>query len=664
MHRYLFIFFLFSIFLHAHIVEYHLTVAEKTITLGNKTSTGLAINDSIPAPTLEFTEGDVARIHVTNSLKKEATSLHWHGLLLPNNQDGVPYLNTPPIAPGELFTYEFPLTHSGTFWYHSHFGLQEQRGLYGGIIVHPKKSNTAAYDRDYVMVLSEFTHEDPKAIMRTLMRSSNYYSIRKGTMQSIAGAIKQGSLRDYWQREKSRLLPMDVSDIAYDAFFINGLSTQYLPAKANKRIRLRIINAGASSYFYINSAFPNMTIIAADSNDVQPLKTEQLLLGMGETYDIVVTMPANGAFEIRSTAQDISGHASLILGNGLLHQAKDLSRPNYYNMDNMLNQALDIDDDPLHPHSSPYKFLRALKKTTYKNATSSRSIDLHLTGDMERYRWSFNNKTLYEESTISVKRGEVLRINLVNDSMMHHPIHLHGHFFRMINEAGDYSPLKHTVDLPPMGSRTIEFLANEHGDWIFHCHLLYHMDAGMARVISYVDQGADHQPNLGPSAREPWYWMIDGVAQTNMTMGMASLMWGRENFNLDWEHGMVEDDDHSEENQFVWSHYFNPNISSLAGYRFSLHDSEENHFFAGVRYRLPYLIKSEISFNDELDGRIALSKSFQISSRLSLMTRVQYDTSDLWEYGANMEYTLNKNYGLSGGYDSNHGWGVGIDFHF
>ena len=158
--------------------------------------------------------------------------------------------------------------------------------------------------------------------------------------------------------------------------------------------------------------------------------------------------------------------------------------------------------------------------------------------------------------------------------------------------------------------------------------------------------------------------MIDGVAQTNMTMGMASLMWGRENFNLDWEHGMVEDDDHSEENQFVWSHYFNPNISSLAGYRFSLHDSEENHFFAGVRYRLPYLIKSEISFNDELDGRIALSKSFQISSRLSLMTRVQYDTSDLWEYGANMEYTLNKNYGLSGGYDSNHGWGVGIDFHF
>lgn len=650
--------------LHARIVDYHLNIDEITLTQGHQTSTGMAINGGIPAPTLIFTEGDTARIHVHNSLDRESTSLHWHGLLLPNDQDGVPYLNSPLIPPGTSFTYEFPLTHAGTFWYHSHQGLQEQRGLYGGIIVHPKKPTGPRVDREHVMVLSDFSHQNPNRIMRNLMRGSNYYSIRKGTAQSLWGAMKQDSLRDYWDREKIRMLPMDVSDIAYDAFWINGKTQQELSAKSGERIRLRVINAGASTYFYLHSALPKMTIISADGNDVKPLDTQRLLIGMGETYDLLVTVPAGGRYEVRATAQDISGFATLWLGEGTEHRAHDIPRPNYYKMDHMLSQALDM-EDPKHPHGSPYKQLRSLKKTNYSKAQSPREIVLHLTGDMERYRWSFNNKTLFEESTIPVKRGEVLRFKLVNDSMMHHPIHLHGHFFRMLNEAGDYSPLKHTVDLPPMGSRTIEFLANEYGDWIFHCHLLYHMDAGMARVISYDDQGPDHKPNLGPAAREPWYPMVDGMIQNNMTMGMASLMWGRENLTLEWEHSMEkESDEHHADNHLYWSHYFTPNWSSLLGYRFSPHDSEDNRFYAGVRYRLPYFIESELTLNEQGDARISLMKSLAITDRLSAWGRFQYDTEDQEEYAAGLEYTLTENYGITSGYDSRHGWGIGIGFHF
>ena len=388
-----------------------------------------------------------------------------------------------------------------------------------------------------------------------------------------------------------------------------------------------------------------MTIVAADGNEVRPVKTKRLLMGMGETYDIIVTMADSGSCEIRATAQDVSGHASLMLGSGAARRAGDIVRPNYYSMDHMVAQSLDMNDDPLHPNASPYKHLRALHKTGYGKKHPTRSIDLHLTGDMERYRWSFNDKTLYEDSTILVKRGEVLRINLVNDSMMHHPIHLHGHFFRLINEAGAYSPLKHTVDLPPMGAGTIEFLTKEQGDWFFHCHLLYHMDAGMARVISYDDQGADHRPNLGPSAYEPWYWMVDGVIQPNMTMGMAGIMWGRENFTLEWEHAMsdhggnhddmhhphpMEMKEHKGENQLVWSHYCDPNFSSMAGYRFSLEDSADNRFFAGLSYRLPYMIRTELSLDNSGEARIAWSKSLQITERLELLGRLQYDGADKW----------------------------------
>lgn len=659
MMRILFFLILFNVTLHAREVVCNLTVDSGEFSANGVSATSLMINGSIPAPTLYFHVGDVATIHVHNRLKVP-TSLHWHGVLLPNLQDGVPFLTTPEVKAGETYTYHFPLKHAGTYWYHSHTGLQEQQGLYGGIVVRDSAPKT---DRDYVLVLSDFTREEPGEIMRTLMRGSSYYALRKGTIQSLYGAYQNKSLGDFFEREKSNMPSMDVSDVAYDAFLINGKTQTSFHAKPNEKVKLRIINAGASTYFQIHSALPNLSIVGADGNAVKPMKKNTFLIGMGETYDVVFTMPANGRYELRATSHDQSGYASAWIGTGALHQAPSLPEVNYYDTSLMLDQSLNMHS----VHSiSPYSQLRAMKRTTISKDHSVRDMELHLTGDMMRYRWSFDNKTLAEDSTILIHRGEVLRIKLVNDSMMNHPMHLHGHFFRMINEAGDYSPLKHTVDLPPMSQRTIEFLANEAGDWIFHCHLLYHMDSGMARVMSYDDQGADHKPNLGSMGHEATYFFVDGLVHSQMTTGTAMLMRGREDIMFDWEHGIGEDEDmeHMDENELLWSHYFNPKISSRVGYRFDSHEFSEGRFFAGAMHYLPYLIAAELTVDDAGDARLSLMKNIQLTTRLAASANVQYDTQEKWMGMFSVEYRLTKQLGLSASWHSDYGAGVGASFHF
>nr|MBP6506107.1 multicopper oxidase domain-containing protein [Opitutaceae bacterium] len=233
------------------IIEYSLDIAETALSPAGKSVRALTLNGSVPGPTLRFREGDVARIHVNNRLAKDETSVHWHGLLVPNLEDGVPYITTPPILAGESRTFEFLLKHAGTYWYHSHTGLQEQRGVYGSIVIEPKAGTPARtdiphIDREEVVVLSDWTNENADDVMRTLLRGSDWYAIRKGTAQSLVGAIKAGNLKDYLNREKSRLPPMDVSDVAYDAFLINGKPRQRLAAKPGETIRLRVINAAAS----------------------------------------------------------------------------------------------------------------------------------------------------------------------------------------------------------------------------------------------------------------------------------------------------------------------------------------------------------------------------------------------------------------------------------
>lgn len=668
---------------HARLVEYDLTVAEQPWSPGDgiKPVRALTLNGGIPGPTLRFREGDTARIRVHNRLKNEETSIHWHGLLLPNVQDGVPHVTTPPIQPGTTHTFEFPLKHAGTYWYHSHTGLQEQRGVYGSIVIEPKGGESAKADRDHVVVLSDWTRENPNEVMRTLMRGSEWYALRKGSMQSVTGAAKAGKLKDFWDRERTRMPAMDISDVAYDAFLANGRKSITLPANPGEKVRLRVINAGASTYFYLHSATGPLSIVAADGPAVKPLAVKRLLIGMAETYDVMVTVPPSGQWEVRATSQDGSGHASILLGEGGLHAAPEIPRPEIYSMDSHLMAAMDDMESPAMKMEaerplSPYSKLRALKSTALPASLPRRAIELRLTGDMERYIWSFNGKTMAEDGVIKIKRGEVLRLELINDTMMHHPIHLHGHFFRVLEGQGNAAPLKHTVDVPPMGKRTIEFEANESGDWLFHCHLLYHMHSGMARVFSYEEQGPDHVPQLGEHAQDPLYFMIDGSLQNHMSMGMITLMNSRNDWFAMWDLGFHDDpammmggmqheeDDVEYEIDLGWKRYFNPNFSTVLGWRFTNIEDAEDRAFAGIEYRLPYLIDSSLQLDSEGDLRVGLGKSLQITDRLGIFGDIEYDTGSEWEWTVGADYLLTKQFSLISQYHSEHGFGGGFRFRF
>ena len=661
MYKYLYIWLLVCFSVYGDTVSYQLTIAEKEISPTGKVRKALSINGKIPGPTLKFKLGDIAKITVYNNLKNEETSIHWHGLLLPNEMDGVPYLTTPPIKPGGSHTFEFELKHPGTYWYHSHTGLQEQRGVYGSIVVENPEDPVKA-DREHVIVLSDWTNEDPNEVMRTLMRGDEWYAIKKGNAQSLWGAFRAEALGEYFNREWVRMPPMDVSDVAYDAFWMNGSKKINLTGKPGERVRLRIINAGASSYFYVTAGVP-MTVVAADGPEVQPVIIEKLLMGMAETYDIVLTVPEKGAVELRATSQDGSGFSSAIIGEGEVKAAESPPKPNIYSMDQMLMDALDNSMDSMSERPmAPYTKLKALKPTEYSKDLPRRKITLRLTGDMTRYIWSFNGKTLAEESVIKVRKGEVLQIEMINDTMMHHPIHLHGHFFRLLSGNGEMSPLKHTVDVHPMGKRTIEFEANDVGDWFFHCHLLYHMDAGMARVISYEELGENHKPQLDPKLLNPWFFMAQGSVMNYMSMGRAKAMTGREDFNLDWEYHYNEHRVY--EIDATWGHYFDPHFSTFLGYRWTNEMLEKDRAIAGFTYVLPFFLESKVTLDSEGEFRFELGKEFQLTDRWSVDTEAEYNTGEDVEWSVGSSYRLTKQFSLALMYHSEHEWNFGIKFKF
>jgi len=660
----------------ARVVEYDLTVAEQKLSAAGKPVRVLTINGGIPGPVLRFQEGDFARIRVHNNLVGEETSIHWHGILLPNEQDGVPHVTTPPIQPGTTHTFEFPIRQSGTYWYHSHTHLQEQSGVYGSIVILPRGGESHAATADHVLQLSDWTNEDPHAVQKSLVRGTEYYALKKGNMQSLLGAIQAGALKDYLAREWSRMPPMDISDVAYDAFLINGQTTSRLPGRAGDRIRLRLINSASSTYFYVTSAAGSMTIVASDGMSVQPVKVNTLLMGMAETYDVLITLPSAGSWEVRATAQDGSGHASTWLGNGAEHPATSPPKPDLYRMDHMMDMAMANDEDHEHEGGhdmqdmdrppAPYSKLRAPSSTALPKGLPIRTIPLRLTGDMERYQWSFNGKTMAEDSTIHIKRGEIVRLEMINDTMMHHPIHLHGHFFRLINKHGDRSPLKHTVDMPPMASQTIEFEANEQGDWLFHCHLLYHMMSGMARVFSYEAVGGHghHVVHPGEHAHDPWYFWGEASLQSHMTEGVLDLRRGDHDFYAIWEAGWQDVDDFEYEADLVYEHYFSPNVRAFGGARLTNEDDAEDRAVLGARYRLPLLIWSSASVDSEGDFRFSLAKAVQVSDRLSLFGEVEYDTGTDWQWSAGASYTINKPVSLITQYHSEYGLGGGLTIRF
>ena len=669
----------------APIVEYSLDIAETMLSPAGKPVRALTLNGSAPGPTLRFREGEVARIHVNNRLAKEETSVHWHGLLVPNLEDGVPYITTPPIKAGESRTFEFLLKHSGTYWYHSHTGLQEQRGVYGSIVIEPKAGTPARtdipkIDREEVLVLSDWTNENPTEVMRTLLRGSEWYSLRKGTAQSLWGAWRSGHLREYLDREKARLPAMDISDVAYDAFLVNGQVRQSLAARPGETVRLRVINAAAASYFYLSAATGPLTIIAADGMEVTPIRQNRLLIGMAETYDVLVTIPADApaglAWEVRATAQDNSGHASLLLGDAGAADVRPAPAPgplNPYSMDDAMDAILGLmeadgnatDEEALAEELPrplpPYHRLRAVAPTTLPADAPAREITLRLTGDMWRYLWSINGKTLDEADVIPVKRGEKLRVVLANDTMMHHPMHLHGHFFRLLMPNGvpaEFAPLKHTVDVPPMSRRVIEFYANEERDWLFHCHLLYHHKAGMGRVFSYTagdmlsptsDDGAPAKSETSTAA--PGMGGMPGMLAAS-TASRSAAPGGERVERREYEIDAT------------YSHYFNTRWTAFAGYRLTNNDGGEDSVIVGATYLLPYLAALTTTVQSNGDVRFALGREVALTDRLSLIAQASYDTEQDFEWQAGLSYTLTKRLSLVSLYDSDYGLGAGVGLRF
>ena len=535
------------------VVRYDLYVKDTMVNFTGKEKRAIAVNGQIPMPTLTFTEGDIAEIYVHNEMK-EGTSLHWHGLFLPNKEDGVPYLTQMPIAPHTTHKYSFPIVQNGTHWYHSHSGLQEQIGMYGALILKKKESDpTFRKGIDDLLtlpvVLSEWTDYNPDNVHRMLHNASDWFAIKKGTTQSYAEASRKGHFKTKLNNEWKRMLAMDVSDVYYDKFLINGKNESVAPtfkdSKGGDKVRLRISNAGASSYFWLTYAGGKITVVANDGNDVEPVVVDRLIIGVSETYDVVVTIPAdNTAYEFLATPEDRTKSASLYIGNGIKQLVSPLPKLNYFegmkmmndmmNMDgtrndmgmdmslqkmdmntvmypeitgekekrektNQLSSKMDMNDKSDHSKHTlssdssdivtlNYSMLKSPTVTTLPKDAPVRELRFELTGNMNRYLWSMDNKVLSETDKILIKKGENVRIVLHNNSMMRHPMHLHGHDFRVLNGQAEFAPLKNVLDIMPMETDTIEFNTNADGDWFFHCHILYHMMAGMNRVFSTENQ--------------------------------------------------------------------------------------------------------------------------------------------------------------------------------
>ena len=619
----LLIFFFAASIAEAKTVRYELAIQNQRVNLSGKKDVdfALAVNGSIPAPTLEFTEGDDAEITVINKLADEEASVHWHGILLPPEEDGVAYVNTPPIFPGQKRTFKFKLRQHGTYWYHSHTMLQEQKGVFGAFIIHPKKE-TIKYDKEAVVMLNDWTDENPDQVLSNLKKDGDYYLYKKKTVRSWLGAIKTGSLKTYLSNEWTRMGGMDVSDVGYDAFLINGKNdSQLLVAHPGEKVRLRIINAGASSYFYVSLAGLPMKVVSADGTDIEPTFAKEILMGMAETYDVVFTVPEHKNFELRATSQDGTGHASTWIGMGEKASVADRAATDLYApMDHSAhaghgNHKEMVDESKIIP-TLTVDTIKSLSPTTLPKDKKIFELKLTQTGDMARYIWHINGETIMDDTKVTIDEGDVVRFVFENKTMMHHPMHLHGHFFRVLNQYGDYSPLKHTVDVPPHGSRTIEFYANEPGEWMLHCHNLYHMKSGMARVISYrsfvPSKEIQHLQMHDPHLHEHIYFTGSVDAFTNLgevklrgsqTWNTLELRGERKKELSEWQN----------EADAFYRRWFNQYTSLVAG---ASYFHEETRGVVGLGYILPLLIESHLLLDSRGKLRLDLGKRFQWTSTI------------------------------------------------
>lgn len=691
-----FILILMSLPAQGKTVRYELTATQGVVNLSGKKSVdwALMLNGSIPAPTLEFTEGDDAEIIVTNHIPDQELSIHWHGILLPPDMDGVAYVNNPPIKSGTSFTFRFKIRQHGTYWYHSHTALQEQKGVYGGIIIHPKK-RTIAYDRDVVVVLSDWSDENADQIIRNLRKDGDYYLYKKGTVRSIWGAMQADALGTYFHNEWTRMGGMDLSDVGYDAFLINGKRTSQLAAAMpGEKLRIRLINAAASSYFYVSLGQSPFKVISSDGMDIQPRLTHEILMGMAETYDILFEVPDSKSYELRATVQDVTGYASGWIGSGEKVPAPDKPMPDMYaSMDHMghgssheghsmpgnaatpsahheekgIQEKPEVDhsqhnmdhsqhgmDHSSHgsaPGASPsgevvetltVDHLNSSEKSAFAKTIPTHDVKLVLGGDMERYVWHINGKAIHQDRTITIREGEVVRFTFVNETMMHHPMHLHGHFFRVINAGGDFAPWKHTVDVPPHGTRVIEFLANEPGDWMLHCHNLYHMKTGMARVIKYSTFTPKPEiaalQKVDPHLHDHIYsdGMIELSSNHAQLRGRLSQTWNT--LEAHAETRGYENMDHAE-GAILYRRWFTNflNLALGASY-FAEYEEDKTRGVIGIGYTLPMLVETTLLVDHVGQLSLELEKKLQWTSRFYTDIDVLFRQEQKTEFEVSLMY--------------------------
>lgn len=716
------------------VVRYDLYITDTVVNFTGKLKRAIAVNGQIPMPTLSFTEGDTAEIHVHNQLSEE-TSLHWHGLFVPNREDGVPYLTQMPIKPHSSYTYRFPIIQHGTHWYHSHTGLQEQIGMYGMLILNKRKEdnlNRAGIDDlpTVPVILSEWTDMKPETVHRLLHNASDWFAIKKGTTQSYTEAITSGHFKTKLTNEWKRMLAMDVSDVYYDRFLINGKNqTQLSSFKAGDKVRLRIANGGASTYFWLSWSGGKMTVVANDGNDVEPVEVDRLIIAASETYDIIVSLPEdNGSYEFLATAEDRTKSASLFLGNGTKKPAAPLPKLKYFEGMKMMNDMMkmngDLDDMGMqmslnqmdmntvmypeitgpaktkskktiedehrqHQQSNAlaeiitlnYAMLKSPVKTTLPANAPVKELEFELTGNMNRYVWSMDNKVVSETDKILIRKGETVRIVLKNGSMMRHPMHLHGHDFRLLNGQGDYAPLKNVLDIMPMETDTLEFSANAEGDWFFHCHILYHMMSGMGRVFTYQDQTANPLLTNQKSALRKFkaddrkfHLMMENDFATNGNDGMLMLQNTRWSVGTEWRLGYK--DMHGYETETHLGRYIGkmqwlmPFIGFDWRYRkmgtgeveknlFGQTNTKDNRaqFSIGLEYTLPMLVKFQTEIYQDGNVRLQLMREdIPVSKRIRFSFMINSDK----EYMAGLHYIISKNLSIKTHYDSDMGAGAGI----
>ena len=668
------------------LVEYAFDIDAITVRYSGQPVQALAVGGQIPAPTIEATVGDTLRVTFHNKLEEDS-SVHWHGVLLPHDQDGVPWLNTQPIGPGASFTYEYKVRHAGTYWYHSHSGLQEQRGIYGALVFHPRRPTLAA-ERDYVVVFSDWTDENPEQVLRNLKKDGDYYARQKDSVQSWDEALAQGReavnnrLRGAW----IRMGTMDLSDVGYNLFLSNGSREPTLAAEAGERARLRLINASASSYLNVEFAGGPMTLIAADGIDVEPQKVKRLRMAVAETYDVLVHIPERRAYALRATSEDGTGHSDAFIGAGERMPAPDLPKPNLYlmshgghgshgaggpgdersehhhhRMDHAAHGAGGPRDEIIE-YLTDYSPLRAKTSTALPAGAPVRKVHLKLTGNMERYIWSFNNKPLSQANSLLIRKGENVRFILDNETMMNHPLHLHGHFFRVLNGQGDYSPLKHTVNVAALSRTVIEFQANEEKDWFFHCHNLYHMRAGMARVVSYEDSSIIDRATIKKMAHDDdWYFRSETQALSQMTAGD----WAAANVNNVFELEYDFDYGKDYKAEVFYKRYASRFLNFQAGAHLQREEGEADNVAAiGLGYTLPLLIDADLRLDTNRDLRLRLHAEMQLTQRVKFNWKWELATGDKDEYRVGLAWEVNKTLSLITVHDSDFHTGVGAQLMF